>query len=83
MITSNEYGATKIKIEQDNEEKLKHYPILQKQLEIAKSALEKYASKIDLTYTDGSCYAFRFYNDNGREAQKALKEIEELNKCMK
>lgn len=51
-----------------------------KQLEIAVKALKKYASKIALTYNDGSCYALRYYNDNGREAQKALNDIEELNK---
>jgi hypothetical protein len=33
MMTELEYGATKIKIERENEEKLKHYPILQKHKE--------------------------------------------------
>lgn len=53
---------------------------LQKQLDRAKDALRKYTSKIALTYNDGTCYALRPYNDNGREAQKALDDIEELNK---
>lgn len=53
---------------------------LQKQLDIAKDALRKYTSKTALTYDDGTCYAIRPYNDGGREAQKALDDIEELNK---
>lgn len=40
MMTELEYKVTQIKIEQENEEKLKHYPILQKQLDIAVKALD-------------------------------------------
>ena len=40
MMTEIEYGATKIQIERENEEKLKHYPILQKQLDIAVKAIK-------------------------------------------
>ena len=64
MITSNEYGATKIKIEQENEEKLKRYQILQKQLEIAIECLRNYKSGT----TD------KWF------AEVALEQIEELNK---
>ena len=46
MMTELEYGATQLKIERENEEKLKHYPILQKQLEIAKSFIFRCANDI-------------------------------------
>lgn len=45
MMTELEYKVTQIKIERENEEKLKHYPILQKQLDIAKKYLNERADK--------------------------------------
>lgn len=65
------------------EQKIAECERLQKQLDRAKDALRKYTSKTALTYNDGTGYALRPYNDNGREAQKALDDIEELNKCEK
>lgn len=43
MMTEIEHGATKIQIKRENEEKLKRYPILEKQLDIAKEALYYYS----------------------------------------
>ena len=90
MMTQLEYAATKIKIERENEEKLKHYPILEKQLKIAVEALGKYANKdnwqnhytIDLNdwelelkvFDDGEVDDGEFY------AQEALQQIKELGK---
>lgn len=46
-MTLLEYETTKIKIERENEEKLKHYPILEKQLKIAEKYLKKLTHKED------------------------------------
>lgn len=45
MMTKVEYGVTKLKIERENEEKLRSYPILQKQLDIAKKYINEQAGK--------------------------------------
>ena len=89
MMTELEYNATKIKIEQDNEEKLKRYPILQKQLEIAVKCLKQYANRDNWynTYKPNSldecpiASKERWKKEYGyKQAEKVLKKIEELNK---
>lgn len=90
MMTILEYEATKIKIERENEEKLKHYPILEKQLKIAVEALKTYANKdnwqnhytIDLNDWELELKVFDEGEDNDGEfyAQEALQEIKELEK---
>ena len=62
MMTELEYAATKIKIERENEEKLKHYPILEKQLKIAEKYLKKLTHKEDWRLA--------------REALQQIKELE-------
>lgn len=73
MMKPEEYEATKIQIERENEEKLKRYPILEKQLEIAFEGLAKYACPI---YAGGNSYL----NDNGKLAREYIDKIQELNK---
>ena len=67
MMTQLEYAATKIKIERENEEKLKHYPILEKQLKIAK----KYLPLIKRNVSVGSL-AYTYVAN----AQTEIKELE-------
>ena len=76
MMTEVAYGATKIKIARENEEKLKHYPISEKQLEIGFEGLAKYACPI---YAGGNSYL----NDNGKLAREYIDKIEELNEIHK
>lgn len=89
MMTELEYGATKIKIERENEEKLKHYPILQKQLAIAVNCLKQYANRDNWynIYKPNSldecpiASKERWKKEYGyKQAEKAIKKIEELNK---
>lgn len=75
MMTEVEYGATKIQIEHENEEKLKHYPILQKQLEIAVKRLEFLKKKTSSPYYENDNYLKTIY----QMCDKTLRQIEELN----
>ena len=75
MMTDAEYGATKLKIERENEEKLKHYPILEKQLDIAVKALR--GVRVWANTGNGGEQAVKKLCD------KALKEIEALNEISK
>lgn len=88
MMTELEYGATQIKIERENEEKLKHYPILQKQLEIAIKCLNTYANEDYWLYCCKACGG-SYYNLHRDKinlkygeypARDALANIKELNK---
>jgi hypothetical protein len=74
-MTELEYGATKIKIERENEEKLKHYPILQKQLDIAVGTLRCYGNPNNW---DGN--RFTNFFATWQLARNNLDKIEELNK---
>lgn len=71
MMTRIEYGATKIQIERENEEKLKRYPILEKQLDIAVKALYLLLSGQKTIRIGKSEELIETY---------ALQKIEELNK---
>ena len=62
MMTELEYAVTKMKIERVNEVKLKHYPILEKQLKIAEKYLKKLTHKEDWRLA--------------REALQQIKELE-------
>ena len=62
MMTLLEYETMKIKIKRENEEKLKHYPILEKQLKIAEKYLKKLTRKEDWRLA--------------REALQQIKELE-------
>lgn len=79
MMTELEYAATKIKIERENEEKLKHYPILEKQLKIA---IEELKTAINLACPYGKSLNDMF--DSMKTIQKkcgiALQQIKELEK---
>lgn len=88
-MTELDYGATQLKIERENEEKLKHYPILQKQLEIAVKCLKQYANRDNWynTYKPNSlderpiACKERWKKEYGyKQAEKTLEKIEELNK---
>lgn len=68
MMTLLEYETTKIKIERENEEKLKHYPILEKQLKIADSYLQVIVGL-------KGCKCFQCV-DFARRARKKIKELE-------
>lgn len=81
MMTEIEYGATKIQIERENEEKLKHYPILEKQLKIAVEQLKDtyvicFRNKDTLLRTP----EHNIISGIERDCAIALKQIEELNK---
>lgn len=81
MMTDIEYGATKIQIERENEEKLKRYPILEKQLDIAVKALKKYAEKkghIIAHNEKTTTVEYESFCDGGILAHNALTEIKEL-----
>ena len=81
-MTELDYGATKIKIEQENEEKLKHYPILQKQLDIAVKALEDVATFMTCDEVEIQEIQPEFCADQAAldRVNEAMKKIEELNK---
>jgi hypothetical protein len=80
MMTEVEYGATKIKIERENEEKLKHYPILEKQLKIAVEQLKDtyaicFRNKDTLLHTP----EHNIIDGIERDCAIAIQKIEELN----
>lgn len=86
MMTDAEYGATKLKIEQENEEKLKRFPVLQKQLEIAVEGLNQYAKPHNVNMYDGGymiSMGCRYLSDKGKMARKYLQRIEALNEIHK
>ena len=83
MMTELEYAATKIKIERGNEEKLKHYPILEKQLKIAVEALKYIYDDTKKGHTQ--CDACGYCSScetciNAEWAEKALNQIKDLEK---
>lgn len=81
MMTELEYGATQLKIEHENEEKLKHYPILQKQLEIAVKALELAKGFYGYCRMKGYTIALSHdFNDDYEKINNALVNIKDLNK---
>ena len=81
MMTELEYDATKIKIERENEEKLKHYPILQKQLDIAVKALELAKGFYGYCRMKGYTVALSHdFNDDYEKINNAIVNIKELNK---
>jgi hypothetical protein len=82
-MTELEYDALKIKIERENEEKLKHYPILEEQLEIAVKCLEIYALENLVVVSKDGSFTMELKNGSYSRAKQALKEIEALNEIHK
>lgn len=82
MMTLLEYETMKIKIERENEEKLKHYPILEEQLKIAVEGLKKGINSACPYYPEKTARTDMFYalKSIQKNLGIALQQIKDLNK---